>query len=502
MDKDLIIQSLLIEIQRQAKIILAYESSYKLKDEIIKVKDEVINDKDELIAVYQQADATQKSLIEHLTNNQKKDSSNSSKPPSSDFGVPKRTKSLREKTDKKVGGQQGHKGTTLDMSSAPHETLIHKVDKCYGCGKGLQNTKVFDYERRQVFDVPPLAITITEHRCEIKNCICGIINKALFPEHVKQPVQYGPTVQSIGVYLTNNQLIPYNRAAKIFEDLLNLPLSSSFLVNNNKRFASSVKPLVENLSNALLTSSLLYVDETGVKINGTTNWLHTASTDKYSLYFVHSKRGVEAMNEMGILPTYKGALMHDFWKPYNTFLDCSHHLCNVHHLRDLTFCHEVEKSEAAGKLKKLLLDLHTIVEKAREAGKEKMTKGQIIYWNKKYNTIVSEGLIAHPIAEKTKIKQGVVKKSKTQNMFLRFRDYKDQIFGFVKDFKMPFSNNIAEQAIRMMKVKLKISGCFRTIQGAQDFAIVRSFIETVRKQKQSILFAIASVINGNPIVLV
>jgi transposase len=437
--------------------------------------------------------------IIELEHNQKKDSSNSSKPPSSDFGNPQQTRSLRTKSGKNVGGQKGHAGETLEFSSNPDEVLIHKAEKCRGCGKSLANIESLGYDRRQVFDMPPIKMQITEHRCEVKNCLnCGTGNKALFPHEVSQPVQYGPNVQRLGVYLTQYQLLPYQRATEIFKDLFNLKLSGSFLVNNNKRFALQLQPFITELKSALSTQPLLHADETGFNYGGKRNWLHTHCTATHTLYAIHEKRGMEAMNEIGVLPMFEGDLMHDFWKPYNSY-DCKHKLCNVHHLRDLTFCDEVEKSNIAGQLKQLLLTLLKKVEQAKDVGKECLSKGEINYWSNKYNKLVNEGLSNHPIAEKKEKKQGAVKKSKTQNMLLRFRDHKNEILGFAKNFGIPFGNNLAEQAIRMMKVKQKISGCFRSIQGARDFADIRSYIATMKKQNQPILMALSEVIKGNPI---
>ncbi len=437
--------------------------------------------------------------IIELRNNQKQNSSNSSKSPSSDMVKVVRTKSLRQKSDKLVGGQPGHKGETLEFSSTPTETVYHQVKKCQGCGKSLVNIPSSSYERRQIFDIPPIEVLVTEHRCEIKNCHhCGTENKALFPEEVSQPVQYGANIQRLGIYFTQYQLLPYQRTVEMFNDLFNLKLSSSFLVNNNKRFAVQLQPFITELKSILSLQPLLHVDETGFNYEGVRNWLHVLCTKTHSLYAIHAKRGLEAMDEIGVLPIFKGDLMHDFWKPYNAY-DCNHKLCNVHHLRDLTFCEEVEKSKTAGKLKQMLLVLYKKVEEAKDVGNKSLTKAQINYWSKKYDILVKEGLLNHPIAEKKRVKQGVVKKTKTQNMLLRFRDYKNEILSFAKNFSIPFGNNIAEQAIRMMKIKQKISGCFRSMQGAKDFADIRSYIATMKKQNQPVLFAISQAINGNPI---
>ena len=268
--------------------------------------------------------------IAALENNQKKDSTNSSKPPSSDMGRVQRTQSLRTKSGKKPGGQQGHSGHNLSFSATPDEVVIHGVKQCHQCGKSLPQSTMLDYACRQVFDIPPLKMHITEHGSEMKNCpYCHAISRAAFPATVSQAVQYGAGVQQLAVYFTHYQLIPYQRTVEIFKDLFGHALSSSFLVSNNQRCAGNLQPLIQDMKVKLLTQPVLHADETGFYFEGQRNWLHTVSTEKHSLYVPHSRRGTEAMNAIAILPAYKGVLVHDFWKSYNEF-GCRHALCNVH----------------------------------------------------------------------------------------------------------------------------------------------------------------------------
>ena len=470
------------------------------KDLIIRLQQQQIEAQNKLIAELRTMIKLLEARIEILENNQKKDSSNSSKPPSSDIGRPQRTQSLRIKSEKKPGGQHGHKGQTLSFSASPNEIVVHAVKQCRCCGKSLSNRDAKDYERRQVFDIPPIEMQVTEHRGEIKSCShCNTVNKAVFPQSVSQPVQYGSNVQQLAVYFTQYQLLPYGRTSEIFKDLFGHSLSSSFLVNNNQRCAVNIQPFVEDLKSVLLKQPVLHADETGFYFNGQRNWLHTISTDKYSFYAVHTKRGTAALNDINILPAYKGRLVHDFWKSYYEF-ECDHSLCNSHHLRDLTFCHEQEKSTWAANARQLLLDLYEKVEIAKhtDANVTSLSKGQLKYWYKKYDDLMTEGLRLHPLPEKQKGKRGAVKKSKTQNMLIRFIDHKEEILAFAKNFLIPFTNNIAEQAIRMMKVKQKISGCFRSEQGAKDFADIRSYIATAKKQGISIMQALSAAIQGAP----
>jgi transposase len=376
--------------------------------------------------------------IEVLENNQKKDSTNSNNPPSSDIGKAQRTKSLRTISGKRPGGQHGHSGQTLTFSSTPNEVVIHRVKQCHCCGKSLTLSPVVDYERPQVFDLPAIQMLITEHKSEIRSCAhCHAISKAVFPPTVSQVVQYGSNVQQLAVYFTHYQLLPYHRTAEIFKDLFGHALSSSFLVNTNQRCAVNLQPFIEDLKTKLLCQPVLHADESGFYFEGQRNWLHTVSTEKHSFYAPHKKRGTEAMGDINILPAYKGTLVHDFWKSYHDF-ECSHALCNVHHLQDLTFCHEVEKSNWAGLAKQLLLDLYEKASRAKEQGATVLSKGQLQYWSRKYDSLMEQGLRMHPVASKQKGKRGIAKKSKTQNMIKRFVDYKDQILAFAKNFLIPF----------------------------------------------------------------
>lgn len=439
--------------------------------------------------------------IEELENNQKKDSSNSSKPPSSDIGKVKRTKSLRKASGKKPGGQPGHEGRRLEMSANPDKIEVCKAGVCSCCGKGLGKVQSFDYEARQVHDLPALRMLVTEHRSEIKSCPdCGTINRGRFPEGIMQQVQYGPEVQKMAVYFSNYQLLPVKRTAELFEDLFGQRVSEGSLVNINQRCADRLAPFIGDLKEELSGQEVLHADETGYYYKGARNWLHTLATEKHTLYVPHPTRGREAIDAMGVLPGYKGTLVHDFWKPYLEF-GCYHSLCNIHHVRDLTFCEEMEHSRWATEMKQYLLSAYKAVARAKEAGKTALSQAQLYYWYKKYDVLNQAGWKQHPPPRKQKGKRGVVKKTKTQNMLQRFVQFKSSVLAFISDFRIPFGNNIAEQAIRMMKVKQKISGCFRSEQGATAFAIIRSYISTMQKQGIPILQALKHAILGTPIPL-
>lgn len=464
--------------------------------------------KDELIALQAKQIEMLLSQVASLTarvleleNNQKKNSGNSSKPPSTDNAKVKTTKSLRGPSDKPVGGQAGHEGHTLKFCTSPDIIEVHSPGTCSSCGRDMGAIHPLNYKSRQVFDLPPIKIQVTEHRAETKCCPdCDTLSTASFPTAVSQPVQYGSGIQKLAVYLCNYQLLPYQRTAELFEDLLGHRINEASLVSMNQRCAANLGGFIEQLKEYLSGQPVLHADETGHRYGSKRNWLHVLATGQHTLYMPHAKRGTEAMDDMGILPDYKGTLVHDFWKSYNEY-KCAHGLCNVHHLRDLTFCEEIEKSPWAAQMKHLLLDLHGEVEQAKKANITALSTAQLCLWQDKYDDLVKTGQQAHPLPAKQPGKRGAVKKTKTQNLLHRFGEYKDSILAFAYNFTVPFGNNLAEQAIRMMKVKQKISGCFRSQQGATDFATIRSYISTMKKQGKNIFDALDDPVCGNNILL-
>lgn len=436
-------------------------------------------------------------LLQEALDKLNKNSNNSSKPPSSDMV---RTKSLRGASNKKVGGQFGHKGNNLPMSNYIDETIIYRATNCTGCGKDISGVGSQKFERRQVYDIPPLRLKITEHKSEIKCCPhCAFENSGKFPVEVTQPTQYGNNLKQLGVYLSQYQLLPYRRSAQMLVDLTGHRISEGSLVNFAATCSQQLSGFIDAIKINLTQSPLMHVDETGYYYNNNRNWLHVAATADSTYYYPHEKRGKEAMDAMGILPAYAGGLMHDYWKSYLDY-DCQHYLCNVHHLRDLTFCEEQEKSVWAKQMKVLLLDMKQGVDDARALGLQHLTETRQNHYVQRYDALMIQGNKEHPMPEKQIGKRGAVKKSKSKNLVDRFVNHKEGIIGFIKNFTIPFGNNIAEQAVRMMKLKQKISGCFRSKAGATVFATIRSYIDTMRKNGYDIMDAIALAISGYPII--
>jgi transposase len=276
-------------------------------------------------------------------------SRNSSKPPSTDFFVKEKPnpKSRREKSGKKPGGQEGHSGTTLDMVANPDEIVEHSLSYCKECGSTLENEKVESYEVRQVFDIPPVKLTVTEHRSQIKICPqCGKPNKAVFPESVKYPVQYGPNILASAVYCKNYQFIPYERICEFFNDVMGINICSATIIKAERECFKNLEEFEDVIQEKLKASPVINCDETGMKVEGKGHWLHVVSNDKYTCYLVHKKRGSEAMDDMGILPEFEGIAVHDGWKPYNNY-ECDHALCNAHLQRELTGIEENYKQQWA-----------------------------------------------------------------------------------------------------------------------------------------------------------
>ncbi len=441
--------------------------------------------------------------IQDLESQLKKNSKNSSKPPSSD-GLkkpPNKTKSLRVKSGKKAGGQPGHKGHCLAPHPEPDHVIIRSPTNCLNCSKDLSEVNTCGYEARQVFDIPPLNIEVTEYRAEKKRCPdCQQISKASFPESVSQQTQYGSRIKGLISYLSAYQLIPFGRTKEFFKDIFQHTLSRGTLVNTVERCASDLSKTIDMIKSLLKASSVLHSDESGIRAEGKLHWCHVASTSRLTHYDIHTRRGRIAMDEIGILPEYKGRLIHDHFKPYYHY-DCDHGLCNAHHLRELLFIEEYHKQNWAKLMRYLLLAIDNQVTWHKECGLN-LPEHRLIVYERCYDEIVMQG-IWHPdnlvLPQKRKRRQGNPKQSKAKNLLDRLRFHKSEVLAFMYDPNVPFTNNQAEQDIRMLKVKQKISGCFRSLEGGKCFMKIRSYISTCRKQEHGVLDALKSVFEGQPI---
>jgi transposase len=482
--------------------------------------------RDEILAVYHAGPEAVIALVEHLLaliaqqqhtidrldarvreleTRLGQNSRNSSKPPSSD-GLGKKTKNRRPKSDNKPGAQPGHPGHTLSLVDDPHETIPHAPSCCEACGcdlSGVAATRT--QERRQVFELPPIALRVTEHRVEEKVCPhCACVTRGRFPEHVTQPTQYGDRLSGLLVYLTVFQMLPNERLTELMNDLLGTSPAEGTIHHALERCFAGLAEIEAQIRAGIREAPVAGFDETGVRIGGKLHWLHTASTRLLTLLGWHPKRGREGMDAQGILPGFGGRAVHDGGSSYWGY-GCEHALCNAHHLRELTAVAEQAGQEWAAEMIDLLVLTYRQVEQAREAGQGELDAVTLAAAEAEYARIVAAGRQANPRkAAPAKERdapqaQGRRRQSKAQNLLDRLARYEPEVLAFMRDFRVPFDNNQAERDLRMMKVQQKISGGFRSEAGASRFCRIRSYVTTMRKQGQPILAVIESVLRGHPI---
>ena len=437
--------------------------------------------------------------VQELEGQLAKNSSNSGKPPSSDgLSKPNKTNSLRGKSGKKPGGQLGRKGTNLQPVQNPNKTRVHSPKTCTGCQTSLENVTAINVNKRQVFDIPPVSVEVTEHQAEVKICpCCGKKNQGEFPEGVNAFTQYGGRVKAFAAYFLHQHLIPFERVAQMFEDLFNIPLSPGTCANMDHKLYKNLEVFEEGLKTHLLACKVLHLDETGVRCEKKLHWIHVTSSETATFFGLHAKRGSKAVNAIGILPQYRGNVVHDHWHCYFSYQQVKHGLCNVHHLRELKFVYEEEHSPWAKEMTDLLLKSKGMVDKAKLEGKKALSQEEIRLIEDEYQRLIlMTGHVYIDAKTKAPPPEGIGKAG--FNLFRRLLKRIGEVLYFVHDFAIPFSNNLAEQDLRMEKVKQKISGCFRTFEGGKISCRVRSYISTARKQGWNIIDALAEAVSGSP----
>jgi transposase len=457
--------------------------------------------RDEIKAIYRQGEDAVVTLIESLVNRINaleeeviklkaqinKNSHNSSKPPSTDpFREPK---SLRQQSKRPSGGQQGHPGHTLQQSDHPDHTIIHTVTGICSCGRAINQGRLIDTTRRQVHDLPEeILMEITEHQAEIRRCLCGKIHEATYPSGVDSPVQYGSRVRAFATYMSVHHMVPQKRLTEIMSELFGIHMSEGTINNIFKEAYRKLQTTEEAIKQALRLSIIMHLDETGIYINGKRLWAHICSSAKYTYYFCHQQRGSEAIKSGNMLLKYLGRIIHDGWKSYFDF-ECLHALCNAHHLRELVFVKEELHQRWAGMMIELLCRIKKTVDRAKEAGRHTLASETIKRYEKRYKALIRAGYSVNPmpVIERKKGQRGRIKQPPARNLLDRLSTYTEEVLAFMYHFEVPFDNNLAERDLRMNKVKQKVSGCFRSITGAEAFCRIRGYISTVRKHNLDVL---------------
>ena len=436
---------------------------------------------------------------QHLSGRLSLNSNNSSKPPSSDGLNKPAPKSLRVAGQRPTGGQKGHPGTTLRQASKPDKIVVHGVpQQCQACQSKLPVAYVG--EKRQVFDLPTLQFEVTEHQAMQAICACGQVHTGQFPAGVTTGVQYGPQAQGAMVHLSQNHAVSIKRTATLMHDLFGLPVSQATVVKAVVTSAQILKPTVQAIGQAAVASAVLHADETGLRVHKTLHWLHVLATDTLTWMGVHAKRGAEAFEKLALLDQFKGTLVHDGWMPYKA-LPCQHALCNAHHLRELTYLWEQGQAWAGDMIELLTHANHTDNARCLQGALPDYRAGayqrQVSDLRDLYEAILDMGQSQNPLAPATG-KRGRLKQSKASNLIARLRHYSDDVWRFMAEPDVPFTNNVAEQAVRMPKVKQKVSGCFRTLQGAQAYCVIRSYCTTMQKQGFNVFAALVDTLRAQP----
>lgn len=462
----------------------------------------IIAQQQAIMAAQAQAITALQARVKELEGRLTMDSRNSHKPPSTDASR-RRTQSLRRPSGKKPGGQPGHPGQTLRMAAEPDTVMEHRPEGCASCGASLAGVVPIKVERRQVIDLPPLHWETIEHRVEHLCCpACGHATAGVFPPEARQMVQYGPHVRGLLVYLLVQQLLPYDRAEQMLSDLFGTAPSAATFAGAVEDCAAGLDAVETQIKQSIVTADVAHFDETGFYIEGKRQWLHVASTPLLTYYTAHPQRGKTATDAAGILPQFTGCAIHDGWSTYFGYDGCAHGLCNAHHLRELTYQEEQEGQPWARKLQDLLLEMKRATEEAQLAGQTALSASTLRDFDGRYGQILDEGLTLHPpaIERRSPGQRGPIKQSKARNLLERLRDHRASVLAFLYDFRVPFENSQAERDIRMMKVKQKISGCFRSAHGAAAFCRIRGYLSTLRKQGHPMLAALRRVFMGDPLI--
>jgi transposase len=426
-----------------------------------------------------------------------KNSSNSSKPPSTD-GFNRKTKSRREAGKASVGGQKGHPGSTLKRVAVADEVQLHQPPaRCPNCGGELDmRLATADAHGRQVIDLPPMRARVVEHRLQRVRCRCGHVHAGRYPEGVTQATQYGAGIKAAVVYLTQYQHVPMKRCTRLMQDLFGVSMSPASVHAAIAQAHTVVTPMVQALGESLLQAPVVHFDETGMRVGTKLHWMHSASTEEAVVYQVHARRGYEALQAFNLLPRFKGVAVHDGWPSYYRF-DVRHALCNAHHLRELEFVVDSTGQQWARDMMNLLVQMNRAVDASQHGVLNKHAAG---VYRKRYRQLLERGRQHNPerLSDPTrKDMRGGIKQSTTYNLLRRLDEHVDDVLRFMRHALVPFTNNLAERDLRMPKLKQKVSGCYRCLAGAQAYCSIRSYIGTMQKQSKDLMQALTMLFTGH-----
>lgn len=410
-----------------------------------------------------------------------KNSKNSHKPPSSD-GLKRQPAQPRQSGQHPKGGQPGHKGHSLVMHPTPDHVEHYGVGGHCECGLPLSEALIDSGERRQQWDIPAPQIVVTEHRQLIARCGCGKVHKGEFPASLPPYISYGARLKAYTVGLVQGHFISLSRVTEIVSDQYGVKPSDGSVQRWIGQASENLAIPYTAIRDTIRTSAVANFDESGIRVQGKTQWLHVAATPEAVYYTAHARRGADAMTAAGILPIFQGVAVHDHWKPYFRFDAMVHSLCGAHLLRELNYFDETLKHQWPAQLKQVLIDAKIAVAQAKEAQQTSLPPEQRAELEQRYDQWLNHGLLIFPEQLKTSPKQGKAKQEPARNLLCRLRDFKDSVLRFIQRFDVPFDNNLAERAIRPVKVKLKVAGGFRAIGGADAFCVIRSVWETDKLQ--------------------
>jgi transposase len=429
-------------------------------------------------------------------------SQNSSKPPSSDGYAKPAPKSLRTSTGRKSGGQPGHPGRTLEPVERADHTVTIPLDLCpNGCGTKLHAQTPTSHQSRQVFDLPPQKLEVTEYRAETKHCpACNADVSASFPAAVTAPVQYGKRFLAFLTYLRNRQFIASDRVSQFCTDIYGYAVGEQTIQDAETTIYENLAGFALRIKELLPCAKILNGDETGLRVEGKLHWVHGLGSSLLTWYGLHPRKGFQAMKDFGILVHFKGRLIHDCLWGYFEW-PCLHGLCNAHLVRELNFIFETFHQDWAEKMRRILLDMNERVNELKLLGRIRLSHTELASWIKRYEALLAAGYAANPPPPLSRVpRRGRQKKTKAINLLDRMSRHQQWVLAFLHDFSVPFTNNHAEQILRMLKVRQKISGCFRTAVGAERFLRVRSYIDTVRKNDRPIFQALVDAATGRPFI--